>query len=376
MSLVVGGVVPVEDVVGRVRESNEVLASLPHSGAVLVGDRRHGKTSLARLVQRMAADSGAVVVSVSAERETYPEFVAALISELARLDPAWAQELARIRLTLTAGPVRLERDSRAAATLDDLLDRAVRRADGRILALFIDEVSVLARNLERASAGSGDTFLHLLRRVRQENPGRVATVLSGSIGFHHVSTDAPSTVNDIPKIAVGPIRFDHATYLAECLLLGSGVPTTDRHEVASAIAAAAENVPYYIQHLVAAAGKSWRDTQVAPYPELIDLLVLDAIESPYDPWDLRHYRDRLPHYYGADAPAIAGLLDIYAHAGGPVAVDTVLMRLRSEGSPIRDRAVLVSFIERLTLDHYLVRSADADGFSSPLMQRAWKAMRR
>ena len=376
MSLVVGGVVPTEDVVGRVRESNEVLASLPHSGAVLVGDRRHGKTSLARLVQRMAADSGAVVVSVSAERESYAEFVSALLAELGRLDPAWAQELAKIRLTLTAGPVQLQRDSRAAATLDDLLHRAIRRADGRILALFIDEVSVLARNLERAAPGSGDTFLHLLRRVRQENPGRVATVLSGSIGFHHVSADAPSTVNDIPKIAVGPIRSDHATYLAQCLLLGSGTPATDQYAVAAAIAAAAENVPYYIQHLVAAARKSWHDTGVAPYPELVDLLVLDAIGNPYDPWDLRHYRDRLPHYYGDDAPAIAGLLDIYAHAGGPLDVDTVLMRLRSEGSPITDRAQLVSIIERLTLDHYLNRAGDADRFSSPLLQRAWKAMRR
>lgn len=376
MSLVVGGVVPTEDVVGRVRESNEVLASLPNSGAVLVGDRRHGKTSLARLVQRMAADAGAVVVSVSAERETYAEFVSALLAELGRLDPAWAQELARIRLTLTAGPVQLHRDARAAATLDELLDRAIRRADGRILALFIDEVSVLARNLERAAPGSGDTFLHLLRRVRQDNPGRVATVLSGSIGFHHVSADAPSTVNDIPKIAVGPIRSDHATYLAECLLLGTGTPTTDRHDVAAAIAAAAENVPYYIQHLVAAARKSWQDTGVAPYPELVDLLVLDALGNPHDPWDLRHYRDRLPHYYGADAPAIAGLLDIYAHASSALPVDTVLMRLRSEGSPIGDRAELVSAIERLTLDHYLTRAGDSDRFSSPLLQRAWKSMRR
>ena len=376
MSLVVGGVVPPEDVVGRVRESAEVLSSLPNSGAVLVGDRRHGKTSLSRLVQRLAAEQGAAVVSVSAERETYSDFVAALISELARRDPAWAQELARIRLTLSAGPVRLERDSHAAATLDELLDRAIRRARGRTLALFIDEVSVLARNLERAHAGSGDTFLHLLRRVRQENPGKVATVLSGSIGFHHVSADAPSTVNDIGKIAVGPIRSDHATYLAECLLLGSGTPTTDQHAVAAAIALAAENVPYYIQHLVAAAKKSWNDTQVAPYPELIDLLVLDAIDNPYDPWDLRHYRDRLPQYYGSDAPAIAGLLDIYAHASRPLSIDTALMRLRSEGSPITDRAQLVSFIERLTLDHYLVRRGDTDEFSSPLLQRAWKAMRR
>ncbi|CAA0127842.1 Uncharacterised protein [Mycolicibacterium vanbaalenii] len=376
MSLVVGGIVPTEDVVGRVRESTEVLASLPHSGAVLVGDRRHGKTSLSRLVQRLAHQQGVAVLAVSAERETYAEFVSALIAELARLDPAWAKELAKIRLTLTAGPVRLERDSHAAATLDELLDRAIRRARGRTLALFIDEVSVLARNLERAQPGSGDTFLHLLRRVRQDHPGEVATVLSGSIGFHHVSDDAPSTVNDIPKIAVGPIRTDHATYLAECLLLGTGVPTTDQHAVAAAIASAAENVPYYIQHLVAAARKSWQDSQVAAHPELIDRMVVEAIKNPYDPWDLRHYRDRLPHYYGADAHAIAGVLDIYAHADGPLDVDTVLMRLRAEGSPITDRTHLVSFIERLTLDHYLARAGNADGFSSPLLQRAWKAMRR
>lgn len=376
MSLVVGGVVPIEDVVGRVREAGDVLESLPRTGAVLVGDRRHGKTSLSRLVQRMAADQGAQVVAVSAERETYGEFVAALISELAKSDPAWAQELARIRVTVTAGPVRLERNSRAAATFDDLLDRAIDRAGGRILALFIDEVSVLARNLERTQPGSGDTFLHLLRRIRQEHPGKVATVLSGSIGFHHVSTDAPSTVNDIPKIAVGPIRSDHASYLAECLLLGSGTPTTDQRAVAAAIASAAENIPYYIQHLVAAARKSWHDTDVIPYPELIDGLVTTAIDNPYDPWDLRHYRDRLRHYYGSDAPAIADLLDIYAHATQPLDVDTVLMRLRSEGSPINDRAQLVSFIERLMLDHYLIRTGDTDSFASPLVQRAWKALRR
>ncbi|WP_237569795.1 ATP-binding protein [Mycolicibacterium lacusdiani] len=376
MSLVVGGIVPPEDVVGRVREAGEVLASLPAAGAVLVGDRRHGKTSLSRLVQRLAADRGAVVVAVSAERASYADFVAALTSELARLDPGWAQELARIRVSVTAGPVRIERDVRAAAAFDELLNRAIRRTDGRLLALFIDEVSILARNLERAQMGSGDAFLHLLRRLRQENQGSLATVLSGSIGFHHVSGDAPSTVNDITKIAVGPIRFDHATYLAECLLMGSGTPTTDRHAVAAAIASAAENVPYYIQHLVAAARKSAQSTGAAAAPELIGRLVDDAVDDPYDPWDLRHYRDRLTHYYGDDAPAIAKLLDVYAHADGPLTVDTVLARLRSEGSTIADRDALVGFIERLVLDHYLIRTADADRFSSALIQRAWKAMRR
>lgn len=253
MTLVVGGVDATRRRRGPVARAEEVLATLPTGGAVLVGDRRHGKTSLSRLVQRSATAQGAMVVAVSAERETFAEFITTLAAELAAShDPAWATELTKWRLTVTAGPVKLERTGQAAGALDDLLHRAIDRARGRLLALF-DEVTILARNLERQNPGTGDSFLHLLRRFRQENTGRIATVLSGSIGFHHVSADAPSTVNDIPKIAVGPIRSDHAAYLAECLLLGSDTPTVDPPAVAAAIAAAAENVPYYIQHLVAAA---------------------------------------------------------------------------------------------------------------------------
>lgn len=376
MSLVVGGIVRPEDVVGRFRDAEAVAASLPHSGAVLVGDRRHGKTSLSRVVQQNVARAGAVVIAISAERETYADFVSALAAELARLEPAWAQELSKLRVTLRAGPFKIERNERVAAALDELLVRAVDRAGERQLVLFIDEVTVLARNLERREPGAGDNFLHTLRRFRQEHGGKVATVLSGSIGFHHVSKDAPSTVNDIRKITVGPIRGDHAAYLAECLLLGIGVRAVDAHLIAPAIAAAAENVPYYIQHLIAASLTAFRANRALPLPDQIPDLVTAAIEDPTDPWDLKHYRDRLTQYYGTDAGNVAKLLDIYAHASGPLGVDETLMLLRGEGSGIDDRDVLVSFIERLELDHYLVREANADRFASPLIQRAWRSMRR
>jgi hypothetical protein len=376
MSLVVGGVVQPENVVGRVRDVDEVMASLPGSGAVLVGDRRHGKTSLARVVQQAAAASGAVVVAASAERETYGEFVAELATSLGRLEPLWSQEMAKLRISLTAGPIRVERDSRAAAALDDLLDRVVARADGRQVVLFVDEVTILARNLERHDRGAGDNFLHVLRRFRQKHGAAVATVLSGSIGFHHVSPDAPSTVNDIRKIAVGPIRADHATYLAECLLLGEGVPAEARTELAAAIASGAENIPYYIQHLVAAVLRIRRAGRPLPPPGDIPQLVENAIKDPSDPWDLKHYRNRLDDYYGADSKAIGKLLDIYAHAETPLGIDDTLMRLHSEGSPIADRDQLVTFVERLELDHYLTRTDDADTFASPLVQRAWRQMRR
>ncbi|CAM3722869.1 ATP-binding protein [Mycolicibacterium frederiksbergense] len=370
MSLVVGGVVPPENVVGRVREEQEILAGLADGGAALVGDRRHGKTSLARLVAHTARRRGLTVVSVSAERQTYAEFVAALAGELGRTDNALRQEVERWKVAFGTGPVRFER-AQAEAALDDLLQRAVARARGGPLVLFIDEVTVLARNLERERTGGGDAFLHLLRRFRQDNAGRLATVLSGSIGFHHVSGDALSSVNDIRKVTVGPIRHDHATYLAECLMLGARVAGTDAHLVAQSIAATAENVPYYIQHLVAASARTGPVS-----PDDIPTLLQAAVIDPHDPWDLRHYRDRLRNYYGDDATAIAGLLDIYAHAGEPLGIDAVSQLLRSEGSTIRDRDQLVSFVERLEQDHYLRRIGDEDCFASGLVRSAWLAMRR
>lgn len=376
MSLVVGGIVRPENVVGRAPDAAAVMDSLTGGGAVLVGDRRHGKTSLARVVQRDAAAGGAVVVATSAERETYGDFVAALATELGQLEPRWAREMTKLRLSLTAGPLKVERAGRAAAALDELLDRVVARAKGRQVVLFVDEVTILARNLERSERGAGDNFLHVLRRFRQKHGTEVATVLSGSIGFHHVSRDAPSTVNDIRKITVLPIHADHAVYLAECLLLGDGVPADGRTALSEAIATGAENIPYYIQHLVAATIRIRRDGRPLPQPEDIPMLVDDAIKDPSDPWDLKHYRNRLDDYYGADSKTVGKLLDIYAHSTSALSIDDAFMRLQSEGSPITDRDQLVAFIERLELDHYLVRTGDVDKFASPLVQRAWRTMRR
>jgi hypothetical protein len=376
MSLVIGGVVPPENVVGRFRDVADVVASLNGSGAVLVGDRRHGKTSLSRVVQQQVAKAGAVVVAVSAETGTYSDFVAALATELGRSEPLWAQETAKLRISLTAGPLKLERDSRAAAALDDLLDRVVARANGRQVVLFVDEVTILARNLERHERGAGDNFLHVLRRFRQKHGNLVATVLSGSIGFHHVSPDAPSTVNDIRKIAVGPIRSDHAAYLAECLLLGAGVPADGRKDVAEAIAHGAENIPFYIQHLVAATLATWRNSRALVRPEAIPCLVDEAIENSIDPWDLKHYRDRLSDYYGIDANKVGKILDVYAYADTALSINDTFMMLQSEGSLITERTELVSLVERLELDHYLVRTGESDQFASPLVRRAWRMMRR
>lgn len=373
MTLVVGGVVPPHRVVGRASQELEALNALAGGGAVFVGDRRYGKTSLARRVLSIAKAGGNMTAAVSAERQTFSEFVNALADAIGAQSSALRHEVENWKVKIGVGPVQFERQQ-ASSALDDLITRALNRHPGRRLVLLIDEVTVLARTLERASTGDGNSFLHLLRRLRQDHPGRVATLLSGSIGFHHVARDTLATVNDIPKIAVGRIDNFWGPYLAECLLLGEQVATSDRWAVANAIAAAADGIPYYIQRLVQAAKAASRTSRITP--ETIGELRTLAIHDPHDPWDLRHYRDRLPDYYGDRAIDIAAILDIYAHATASVPVPTVLKVLQNQGSQISDHAELVQFVERLEQDHYLRRTSTGDVFASNLLAEAWKAIRR
>lgn len=149
---------PPANVVGRVRRSRRSSRACPTVARRWseTGDtaRRRWRGS-----SRIPLASRATVVSVSAERQTYAEFVTALAGELGRVDNALRQEVERWKVTFVTGPIRFER-THAEAALDDLLQRAVSRAERGPLVLFIDEVTVLARNLEREKPGGGDAFLH------------------------------------------------------------------------------------------------------------------------------------------------------------------------------------------------------------------------
>ncbi|EFV12991.2 ATP-binding protein [Segniliparus rugosus] len=374
MPLVIGGVVALSDIVGRDREVQEILAAIPTGGVILVGDRRHGKTSLTRLAHEAAREAGHHAVQLSAERDSYENFVRALADELGRLGSSAAREAKRWKLTLSAGPMKAERTPAPEQHLEGLIRSAIPRDKSKALVLFIDEITVLARNLERKERGSGEAFLHLLRRLRQEHPGRLATVLSGSIGFHHVSDEALTTVNDIPKLLVGPISEPDAAWLAECLLLGGHVPA--REGTAAAIATAAERIPYYVQLLAKAA----RDDATAMRAQItvhdIPHLIEDALANTSDPWNLRHYRDRIPEYYGTEAGLVRALLDVYASSVPALDIDEARRLLSSTSDHVADRDTLVALVERLEQDHYLRRQGNADRFASELLRRAWVAMRR
>ena len=377
MSVVPGGIPDLADLVGRDEEVEAVLRSFHGHGALLTGDRRHGKTCLTRLVEHASDRAGHHVVRVSAERASLDDFVEALADAFVDSGPAYRREVDRWQLSVRAGAVAGERRS-SPRSLDKLVRAALAAHRDELLVLSIDEIPVLAKSMEENEGGSGAALLHLLRRLRQEYSGRLVMVLCGSIGFHHVTDDALGAVNDVEKLPVGPLRDADAVYLARCLLLGEGIAATDEAAVGSAVARGAEGVPYYVHQLVKSLrqlnGRERRPVEPADVPRAIDAALTDSD----DPWDLRHYRDRLPSYYGHDAELVAELLDIYAGASAPLSVDEA-NRLLGASTALETRpgrSALVRLVERLEADHYLARRGDASAFASELVRRAWVTHRR
>lgn len=377
MPLALGGIPDLRNLIGRDEQADVIAELLRIShGVVLTGDRRVGKTSLARLVEARLSAQGVRVARTSAQRESLADFARALHDAILAATPSGAirRELERWSVGVGAGPLTVERD-RVSASLDDLVTRATKGSDDVTLVLIVDEVPELARLLDAREPGSGAVLLGTLRRLRQERSGRLSMLLLGSIGFHHVSDDAPGTLNDLVQEPVGPITREDAAYLAQCLMLGARVTPADDAAVAARIALAAEDIPYYVQQIVFALSKR----RGAILPEHVTDIVDRALTDPSDPWNLRHYRQRLQHYYGPDdTDAVETILDRFAAAPGPLTVDEIAADPAVAGlDPRPSRSRIVRWIEKLEQDHYLDRVDIARSrWRSELIRRAWLASRR
>ena len=102
-----------------------------------------------------------------------------------------------------------------------------------------------------------------------------------------------------------------------------------------------------------------------------------ALTDPDDPWNLRHYRDRLVDYYADRSELAAHVLDAYASADEPLDLGELQHRLSMvelDQRPSRDD--LVRLVEQLESDHYLRRRGPTDTFASRIVRDAWRAMRR
>lgn len=368
-----GGPIDPEDHIGHEAELHEVLRSIASVGALLPGDRRMGKTSLLRKAEQQLVEH--VVLRVSAETDDLDLFGRRLL-EVLRGNRVFADELKRWKVEIDVGyrGFRLTRRARDGPdrdeVTDDLFAWAAARVGTRKLVVVIDEITVLAAAIEQQRPGGAAEFLRSLRRPRQELPN-VAVILSGSVGLHHAVADM-APLNDLRKVRVGPLAADDAAFLARCLLLGEQIETDDEPDVVQTMVAEAEAIPYFLHHLAAQAGGQGGPLTVDGVRSMREA----ALTDPDDRWNLSHYQDRIPAYYGCDTELVLHILDAYAAAGVPLAIDELASSVASVGLEHPPaRAELVRLVENLEADHYLVRRGNADEFAFRIVRDTWRSRR-
>jgi AAA ATPase domain len=370
-----GGLLDPSDIVGRDADRERICATLERRSVVLTGERRMGKTSLARLVGQSASQAGWSVVRQSAEGlRSLDELADELVGRLESAQGPLRKVGRTLReaITVSAGPLNID-FGRGPNAFERVVEAAVAAADDRLL-LVLDELPLFARLLNQRDDGSGTEALHLLRRLREQHRG-LRMLCLGSVGFHHVvRASASGVLNDTDRDRLLPLSQDMAVYLARCLFVGSGLNVEEPDAVAAEIAEQTEGIPYYVHRVVEAAE---RRGDVALVPGAATELVTAALTAPDDPWDLRHYRDRLRTYFGDDARLAGAALDVVAESGGALDLDGVAdgMNVDPRFAPI-DREHLRDMLERLEDDHYLVREGAARRFAFNLVRRAWVELRR
>lgn len=367
-----GGRVDPPEVVGRTRELARLHEAVVRGGAHVTGERRMGKTSLLRKLVAELRDNGVNVVSISAETSSLAVAEDALLSELIRHRPIrdriarWEKEFeGKLAVNVLGSGITLRGKATRNADENEPIDPFAVLAQAGQTVLVIDEITVLCQHLGEQA----EEFLRSLRRLRQgDNP--VPVVLAGSIGLHHV-VPGTQTINDLWRVEIGPLAEREARELVDRLL--AGIEFDAPPEVQAALVTLTSGIPYYVHALT---DRLRMVPEAAPVTAAtIDDLLGELIAS--NALHTRHYVDRITDYYGPQAKVVRAALDRFATATHLLTVDQLRDTLLIADVPdVPDRDGLLDLVDRLELDHYLVREGAGNRMSSPLLARIWRTHRR
>jgi len=378
-----GGYIPPQEVIGRDQLIERLWRILGRQSLLLTAERRMGKTSILR---KMAAESPADMRVIFHELEHINsplEFVQLVYDDVSAYLSQSRRTAQRVRAFLQGlkgmelgGLVKFpdilapEWKALLTNTIDDLLDQR-----GHTLLFLWDEMPMMLGNIQRYHGEHlAEDLLNTLRALRQTYPD-FRMVYTGSIGLHHVINSlkragyANAPTNDMAKVDVPPLAPQDAQDLAQRLIAGEAIQTKTPAQLAPTIAAAVDYCPYYIHHIVEELCQRVPDT---PITDIVD----ECLMASNDPWDLRHYRDRIATYYLPDEqPFVLSLLDILATASTPLSFDALFDRLKAHIAT-EDSETVRDVLRLLHDDHYLTRSSDGTWqFRFALIQRWWRLER-
>jgi AAA+ ATPase superfamily predicted ATPase len=389
-----GGQIDSVDIVGRDVVIAELWERLAGQSVLLTAERRMGKTTV---VKQMVKESDPMVYSIYRDLEKVvspAEFVSNILTDISGYQKGtkWIEGLFG-KFTKSFAGWQFGNIIKIPETSTDrwkeILENAIEYLmshplsvddwedgqKGKQMIFFWDELPMMLDNFLKRENGAlvAMEVLDTLRALRQTYP-QLRMVYTGSIGLHHVVNklkdagynNAPT--NDMYTCDLQPLELDDAIELAEQLLEGENLATTDRAAVAKEISQQVDRFPFYIQHTILKL-KSLRQ-QISP--NLVQEQIDKALCEP-NPWDMNHYQDRIKTYYrdGSDRIALA-ILDTLAMATSKLSLEEI----RDRNLPIQDIEVLRTVLRLLRQDGYLIMNVDKTySFRYGLIQRYWQYQR-
>jgi len=373
--------------VGREPLISAIWDTLAQQSLMLTAERRIGKTTVIKKMKDQPIP-GWVPVFQDLERcHSATEFAMVVYKEIHQFLSARSKATRRARELFAAlggteigGLFKLP--EKATAPWKDILTRTIEdlihendASSGKLLFLWDEMPFMLANIRDREGERTAMEVLDVLRSLRQTHAG-IRMVITGSIGLHHIVTSlkdknyANSPVNDMAHIDVPPLEKPDAIELAALLIEGESLPSPDK-QAAAAIAAEADCFPFYIHHIVRALKTHGLDATPANSARAVASQLID----PNDPWELLHYRERIPIYYPGDKKTVLLILDELAARKPESSIDELLAMLKG-ASTFDDREHLLRLLSLMERDHYLKRNEDGrHRFRFPLIRRWWKINR-
>ena len=385
-----GGQLDPKDIRGRDKLIHELWETLGKQSVIMTAERRIGKTSIMQKMLAEAADNWLPIYQDVEQCHSALEFASAISEKIAAyidISDAIKHDLHKLRENLKSiklGSISLEFTDGKALTWEQILEQAVESLmseqgkHNHRLVFMLDEVPYMLANIkEKEGEATAKKLLDTLRYLRNEYKD-FRILITGSIGLHHVLSELKASgyrnqpLAGMYQLEVTPLERKHAEALATELLKGeslhcaAGVPRT--------IAAQADNFPFYIHHIIKSLKTTFSHKTILP--EDIEAVVKQHLTAAHDPWELRHYLERIPSYYGEQKETANLILDELALQSQPVLAKNLQAVLQGQSNRPPGAEDLRQLLSHMVQDHYL--SKDATGgysFRFPLIKRWWKQER-
>lgn len=383
-----GGQIDPKDVIGRAKFIDQIWSILVVQSIYMTAERRIGKSTVMRSMlaapptgwHPIYRDFEGIHSALDFAHTVYRDILTVLPDAQRRMVKT-LDLLKSLGGTEVAGVLRLPEGkplpwkSILEKSFDDL-HAATQSTNERVLFLW-DEIPFMLDNIRKREGESVAMEVLDVLRAHRQTYSSLRMLVTGSIGLHHVLNAlkqggyANAPFNDCAPVEIGPLEPLDGQQLALRLLDGEAVSSSDPARGSAYLSELADHFPYYIHHFV----RRLKFNRQHAEPATIDQVLQSQLVDSNDPWELLHYRTRIPTYYGSDERLVLNVLDSVAVAEPSIGLNQLFNEVKSS-MVFDDKEKLRSLLALLERDHYLRRTETGElRFAFPLIRRWWRLHR-